>query len=102
MGDGEIHLMSGATLHVQDLLDRSSVPTVRFSTPTGVLALREKDPVIQYSFYPTSAIQDVKPSEVSTDPREWCWQLGLSDNGTSFQVNVQTQLNIFENSNGSF
>lgn len=102
MLDAEIHFMSGVTLNVQDLLDRSSVPTVRLSHPTEVLVLREKDPVIQYSFYPTSTIQDIKPSEISTDTRGWCWTLKLSDNGTSFQVNVRTELNIFETSSSSF
>lgn len=44
--DAEIHLKSGVTLNVQDLFDRSSVPTVRPSNPTDVLELREKHPVI--------------------------------------------------------
>lgn len=102
MPDAEIHLTSGVMLNVQDLLDRSSMPTVRLSNPKDALVLREKDPVIQYSFYPTSAIQDIKQCELSTDTRGWCLTLKLSNNGASFQVNLRTQLNIFDTSDTSF
>jgi hypothetical protein len=102
MPGAEMDLTSGVTLNVQDLLDRSSVPTVQLSNPTDALVLREQDPVIQYSFYPTSTIQDIKQCDISTDTRGWCWTLKLSNNGTSFQVNLRTQLNIFETSDTSF
>lgn len=99
MPNADIIFSSGITLNVQGLLIHHSPPSVLFEKQTQEegFSFREGKPVIQYSFYETSHIQDLKPRDISIE-QGWRWWLQLSDNGIVSPVSYRSKHDPYESS----
>jgi hypothetical protein len=90
MPNADIVLNTGVTLYVQTVLSQFALSTILLSKhkQEEVLEFQEGKPVIQYSFYETSSIQDLASSDILSGGK---WTLKLSDRGGVTSVQCGTQ-----------
>lgn len=91
MPNADIVLTTGVTLNVQTVLSQYALSSILLSKQKQeeVFEFWEGKPVIQYSFYETSTIHDLAPSDMSEEGGRWT--LKLSDRGGVTSVQCGTQ-----------